>query len=255
MTEYLSGRITRYPWQKPYRGTQLNRTHPMSRGLVGAFPFNENGGERIYNMSQVGGASWMSAQPAALFYGGASWGVGVRGSAAQLVKASEEYISIPPIVLGARTGSFFILFSPDSFPTTNTYDCLLSRDYGEASLYLHTDIGDQFFIYGQGCGTQISFQDPALTIGDWHFAGITCDDTTVRLYLDGVEVVNGGTTADWDGEDQHYLIGCWGQEAVDGWVEVQDHFNGMIGLVLFYNRCLSVEEIIMLGNDPYVMFR
>ena len=31
----------RIPWQKPLRGTLLNRSHPLARGLWACFPCNE----------------------------------------------------------------------------------------------------------------------------------------------------------------------------------------------------------------------
>ena len=42
------------PWQKPYRGIQLNRQHPLARGLVGCWLVNEGTGDKVFDYSGNG---------------------------------------------------------------------------------------------------------------------------------------------------------------------------------------------------------
>ena len=63
--DYLEGRIRqRLPWQKPFRGTLLNRSHPLARGLIGCWLMNEHIGTIVYDHGRYGlhgtvvGATW-----------------------------------------------------------------------------------------------------------------------------------------------------------------------------------------------------
>jgi len=38
-------------WQKPFRGTQLNRAHPLSKGLAGRWVFNEGSGGLVNDLA------------------------------------------------------------------------------------------------------------------------------------------------------------------------------------------------------------
>ena len=51
---------------KPFRGSQINKTHPLAKGLVGCWIFNEDTGDLIFDLSGHNnhitnyGATWIS---------------------------------------------------------------------------------------------------------------------------------------------------------------------------------------------------
>ena len=64
------------PLIKPIRGSTLKRTHPLARGLVGGWLMNENGGNRVNDLSgnnNFGTFGAGAAQP--------SWSIGKFGPA------------------------------------------------------------------------------------------------------------------------------------------------------------------------------
>jgi len=60
------------PQLKPTRGIRLNKSHPLARGLVGCWLFNEGSGGQVYDLSGNGGDGTIT---------GAVWSAGKFGSA------------------------------------------------------------------------------------------------------------------------------------------------------------------------------
>ena len=73
------------PQLKPTRGICLNRSHPLSRGLVGLWLFNEGSGNKVFDLSGNGNTGTLQGTTP-------SWTSGKYGSAV-LLPGTDEYIN------------------------------------------------------------------------------------------------------------------------------------------------------------------
>jgi hypothetical protein len=73
--------------------------------------------------------------------------------------------------------------------------------------------------------------------GSWYYGGFTCDNTTIRQYLNGIEVYSTpvGTTLNLNNNDVLKIGGhnIYGQQTI----------QGMISKVEIYNKALSATEV------------
>ena len=121
------------------------------------------------------------------------------------------------------------------------------------SYAIYTGVGQsaglQFFIRPEGDNYKPSPIAPdSIWDGQFHFVAGTFDGSTVRLYIDGVEVGNGtpaaGQTIDYGFPGDKFFIGGYPVPACgDG------DFPGAIDEVRVYDRALSATEIARLQAD------
>jgi hypothetical protein len=97
--------------------------------------------------------------------------------------------------------------------------------------------GTLYYWTYDGANKSISSSTNAVTVGKWHFACVTQNQTTARLYLDGLEVNSGSLSVQnrTDSEDKISL-------AKDVAVQVLS-MEGISDDVQIYNRVLSAGEI------------
>ncbi len=72
------------PVLKPVRGIRLNKSHPLARGLVGYWLFNEGSGNKVFDLSGNGNTG--------TFVGDVVWTPGQSGNAIY-VPGSNDYIN------------------------------------------------------------------------------------------------------------------------------------------------------------------
>ena len=115
----------------------------------------------------------------------------------------------------------------------------IAASYG---LYSGPDGGLEFYV-AQGKGSIYARSPDAgqrAWDGDWHLAVGTYDGSTVRLYLDGVEV---GTGTPWPGSLE-YLLPSSNDFYIGDYPGCADHeFLGAIDDVAVWNRTLDAGEI------------
>jgi RHS repeat-associated protein len=76
-------------------------------------------------------------------------------------------------------------------------------------------------------------------LGEWHHVGLTCNGTTLTLYIDGQE--NGSDTVNPDSETANMRLGAHKSHTDKYW-------DGLIDEVRIYDRVLSAEEICLLAG-------
>ncbi len=234
------------PWQKPFRGMQLNKSHPLAKGLVGAYVMNEGTGDTIFDLSgnnnngMISGADWVS-------------------NGLDFVAANNDYVNL---------GSASSL--DDINPITI---CIWLKSFGfgdDDRIYTKDDTG--------GSGKTLCIREApdnvleyrssySITDGFWwsptnsflpnnqYFMCVTHDNSDVTndpiIYIDGNSVLvyeertPSGTIVSDAGIDA--IIGNR-PDAARPW-------NGPIDSVYIYNRILTPPQVAQLNREPFVMFQ
>ena len=89
---------------KPPPGTPVDWSHPLARGLAGAWPLNERAGLVVSNAASCGHTN------NGALVNGPTWGPGPNGSAVNMVSASSQYIECGnfPALNGASQVTMFL---------------------------------------------------------------------------------------------------------------------------------------------------
>lgn len=233
---------TRHRWtDKPPRGTQVDRSEPLARGLRGCWPINEGAGLTIYDV--VGGN--------------------------HLTMTANIRATLPGVGACIRADS------------TNYAVCTTARglfDCSHAFTLLfwryRSNGGDahHFFTIGTGTGG-VNFSFPYFSDGSLHWyrasdgadllAGpsrwddftaeqnvLTYDGTNAAIYLKGVRLASGAVTTPDTGPITRVAL----------FVNSNASFpepmvaSAAIGLACLYDRALSASEVAALAADRYRIF-
>jgi len=239
---------------KPSNPT-INRSHPLARGLVGAWPFEDGGGTVLRDVSGHGHDGTLTGTTA---YVSSPTGGAFDYQASQYHTAGANGVS------GAQ-GSLVIRLDSDFAPTTGGYDEKAIFNVKGAG-----GTGDLIFlgiirntspslyglyaIYRYNSGTRVFLDQGAmLTAGQWYHVVYTWDSlgvfgTRFNLYIDGVLV---------DSSDAS--VGTFAKHA-DDVLYIGDYSTGVIphdgriSDVRVYDRPLSASEVLatyIAGNDLY----
>jgi len=232
---------------KPPLGSQINWSHPLSKGLVGCWLMNEGGGNKINDIARKNngtnsGGTWnTTTKGKVLYFNGSSYvNCGSSGS----INSISTAISL---VAWIKTSS-----------STNSIQ-IISHD-GVASIPVRCWDLDIYVSklqanFWDSTGNR-SYTDSLTTVNDnvWHFIVATCDakgDRKARVYIDG-KLDNTGTQGNF------YDLNTSLTRMV--YIGARDYttacyFTGYISDVCVYNRALSPQEIQQLYIDPYCFIK
>lgn len=227
-------------FQKPPPGTFIDWSHPVSRGLIACLLFNEDGGDKVYDLCGNANDGTISA---------ATWDAGVRGptllfngtSAFVTVSNSPELnpgqITIVTRVL-RTSGVGGINFVDKPFTSHNPPFYQYALQHFQAGVSFNVDVN--------GTLKSTTAANTPVPLGESHVIAATYDGATLRIYRDGVEtdttVAAGSITA----YATDLKIGRVANAA--------SYFPGQIEFVFLYNRALSASEIAELYANPHCFF-
>ena len=222
---------------KPLFGTRLNHLHPINRGLVGFWLFNERAGTRINDIS--GGNNHGTAINFAMQGSTSNWS-GSPSGASLLFDGVDDHIAIP-----------------------NSRDLNVNVDLTMVCRIRRKTVGTQVDIYKAGTNTnfwsvslmasnQINFSKQLIsdnlstgTITDtnWHQIAVVKklnSGNNLTFYIDGK---NAGTAAVANVQSPSGLkqIGL-----------ITSSMDGEIDYVMLYNRDLTASEVQQLYLDPFI---
>ncbi|MGZ6713097.1 MAG: LamG domain-containing protein, partial [Solirubrobacteraceae bacterium] len=207
-------------------------------GPVGIWTLDEGSGTTVTDGSGNGNNGVLS--------GGTTWVPGISGSAVGFDGFSgqikvEDNDALEPA--GAITVSAWVKHAGS--PGTYRYivakggNGCIAASYG---LYSGPSGGLQFYVSQHHGSVYARSPDAGQGIWDanWHLAVGTYDGTTIRLYVDGVEV---GSGTAWTGALE-YLLPSSNDFYIGNYPSCQDHwFAGAIDDVMVWGRALSASEI------------
>ena len=215
---------------KPFRGIQLNRTHPLARGLVACWVMNEGTGNTAYDLSgNRNHASMLNFST----YGWQARGIWYRDSADHIIVSDKNQFE------GWPEYSFICIANRDG-----TLQSGNSRIFDKNGGVVACGFSPTTFSIWQG-----SWYDTAYVMPINTNIGITATfiGGTLKKYINAqlvdtdIGVSNPGT-----GSGSLY-IGNQNAEDADFW-------PGFLNLFYIYNRALTVSEVELLYRDPYAMF-
>ena len=164
---------------------------------------------------------------------------GTANLAVSLSKPDEDLVYVPDQPFFDFSGGVTVAgwFNPSSISKTHTL--LRKRDNVDSSSFaLMLNNGKYQIVINLGQGRAASITAPKkATVGQWTHVAATYDDSTLRLYINGVEVANlsvAGTLVPAAGP---YLMGNDGTKRV---------FSGLIDNAFLDARALSANEIMQL---------
>jgi hypothetical protein len=232
------------PRAKPPLGATLDPEHPLSRGLVSCWLFNEGTGRLANNIGLVGGAS--------VVQGGGRWQADQRGPALVLGEAQGHMVPDPKSIdpfLGENQ-DFALTFWWRVFPPhpEDTRHLLGNYATGESCFFFYTYAGRvRCWVrenWPEG-SRAISAQWVNGTDGHWHHYTLTRRGTTIRLYQDGQLAVTD--------TDEHNALGLApaSQSLMLGRAPSGVLCPGAFNELRLYDRGLSDSEIAQLYREPY----
>ncbi len=237
--------------QQPPLGTPLNRSHPLSQGLVGCFPLNEGGGQIALDNTGIGIQNGTLTS-------GATFTNTAKGSAV-LFDGVNDYISCT----NSTTSSY--LSSPAAFGSISAWINLnlLGTNKGIVSKGDAAVSDRNGYIFRVSSANKILLEicsasaskaqggATSLVTNIWYHAACTWSNTTITVYLNGV---NDGTSANTISAVSNVYPLKIGAENNNAGSPVLP-FDGYITNVQIWNRCLNQSEIRSLYQNPYQMFK
>ena len=225
---------------KPIRGSRIDTGHPLARGLVAAYLFNEGTGDLLWDYA--GGHR-------GTLVGGPTWCVGEMGAELGF-DGGSDYVTLGQagLPIGSRDAFTAVTwFRVESGKTGTLTACGKNSSAGRHH-HSFAWIGGivQGYVGGVAFAGTVVVDD-----GDWHCHALVSDGTAFASYIDGVLDASGSTGAGApSGIDM--LIGA--RRDGDN-TDIATLFEGDIASVLIYSRALSAAEVRSLYERPYQMFR
>lgn len=241
---------------KPPVGAQINWGHPLSRGLVGCWNFNEGSGDRVSDATGKYGAGALVGTT-----GKPTWETGPHGSQLSLTAANNQYVEVQhnpsyPISIGANGGSpelknywtFQVEFYMNSLRNFNGLMC-------KTTAGPHAVRPFETYVLADGT-LRLQFGNSGINPATTLAAGVWYDMVvsqaihypnvfpTARLYLNGVLIVEQGGATDWGTDTGGLFFGNRADQVVA--------LDGKITRArLWQARALNDQEVAFLYANPY----
>ncbi len=217
---------------KPYRGIQLNKTHPLARGLVGCWIMNEGIGGIIFDISgnniygSFSGATW---ETEGVYFNGVSY-----------------YIELQETDVTKITGDISVAVKLRVDDATDDGYIIAQRSGGDNSWRLWTeDEGRIQWTIDTGAPTDVNITpvsngDILSIVGTW-------DQSNMFLYKNGVQAATIAKSGAMSSLGYPITLGTKPNGALH-------YFEGVIYYAYIWNRALSAQEASWFHRNPYAMF-
>jgi len=232
------------PQLKPTRGIRLNKSHPLARGLVGCWLFNEGSGNKVSDLSGNGNNGTLQGTAP-------SWSSGKFGPAV-LLPGTDEYINV-------GTSDFFNITTPFTLSicvsraNVDAYHGLIQRQ-GGAPNYRGYGLGIVIKDVANAntvrfwTGDEWLYSTTTITDSNWHHIVAVWDGTKTYIYIDGVlDISATPASTDLNNPGDTLSFGAF-QAGTSNWLP------GRLDLPVIWNRALSDSEIALLYREPFCMF-
>lgn len=209
--------------------TSSDLTVVVSDGLVGWYPFNEGTGSAVADQS--GRANNAAVQ-------GAAWTAGVGGNALGFTNA---YVSVS--VSSSLDLSTGMTLSAWVYPTTlGGWRDVIYR--GNDTYFLEASSPANAGPVTGGTFASGPLVGPTpLPLNKWSHIASTFDGSTLRLFVDGVQVASRAETGPIANSPTQPLT-------IGGDPSSGTYFSGVIDEVRIYNRALNASEIVAVASRP-----
>ncbi len=239
------------PYQQPFRGLQINRTHPLARKLIGCWPFNDGTGKKTWDYS--GNANKGTLE------GGATWAPGRRGWAVNCDGVDGRIDcgnGVPLDDLG--NGSFWLSFWMKSKDTVPLNHGALFYKWEDGINQIHLSSSGttnriRFYFAKTGTVKNILFSvssAPFDTIGNHIVLVVNRTTEKALFYVNTIKDSVEGNLAGLPADASNSANISWGSRH-DG---LAYSYEGLLANCLAGKGILSQEQINWLYREPYTMF-
>jgi hypothetical protein len=219
--------------RKPRLGARLDRQHPLSRGLVGCWLFNEGGGNKLWDISGNGNhGTLINMDPSS------DWVASPKGSALDFDN-TDDYVDLgDPVVAAFGTGDFSAEIWVFPTGTVNFERFFGYWTIGGTLGWAIEDNGALDWI-DFVTSSNVRARSQIFTRSRWHHVGCTRRGSTLSIYVDGVKGADATALDDVD-PGTKLSVGAYSYP-----------WSGRIAKCGIYNRALSASEIRWLYVEPY----
>jgi len=233
------------PRQKPPRGTQIDKSHPLARGLVAAWLFNEGAGETVWDYAGPNHGTMTNMEPT-------DWQAGPHGFMLNFDNSGSDYIAIsasPELLALPTTYNFSAVFRFNEHGGTRDRPALAWAGTDDLLLYPNDDVSSNggTRVFWRNLGGNIIIENVSDLSYEWHdFVFVSRASNSHEVYRDGVSVGTSSATGSAGPFDEALRIAAY--------YPGPQFFDGQIEFVYIYARALTENEIKLLHANPYVMF-
>ena len=238
------------PYQKPPIGAKLNFGHPLAKGLVGCWLFNEGSGDKVFDYSGQGNNGTVMNVAAQTIASG--WNSGVQGNALRF-DGSNDYVRVANnkhFDFGAKDFTIYCRIYFYSMPTGNRYPNEVAPfcqgpagSVDENAFY----IGSTTIRFCSSDNSIVLEPNHGMTVNRWYGAFCTRIGNNWSIYVDAILI---GTATDTRTLASYTdPIDIMGDDA-----GAKNVFNGLMSEQYVYNRGLTATEIAYLNASPHCMF-
>ena len=222
---------------KPSPGIGINWSHPLARGLTGAWLMNAGGGSPIDIVTRRLGSRSSAA----------AWVPGSCGLAVQ-TPGVADFVRFGTDVPAWKTGSISVVILTMWDGTANAGNSTIISSVASSTGYELCYTSGHVLWWAHTAVFAINNTTYTATANVPFLAVLSYDSAVgTRVYVDGVQVATNATTGALTYSGTHnFQLGQRGDGAVDG--ATGSHF-----LTLVYNRGLSAFEAQQLTANPYAM--
>ena len=222
--------------QKPIRGSLLNRTHPLARGLIGAWILNERTGDIAFDLSGNGQHGTLKNE--------AAW-----------CPEGVDFPSGTPVIDTVNTDGILDLEGQAVTVVTSINCSAFVNGRRIFAVYQQFElVARATEKYRWGVASTIidlaSADRAKVGVNEWHTIAVTSPGAVVsggqKIYLDGLFSASTNSVA----LPAVSVPLCIGAQNAAG----LNDMDGSMEYFYIYNRVLSPEEIALLHREPYCMF-
>ncbi len=233
---------------KPLLGTQLNWAHPLNKGLVGYWLFNEGMGNKVNDLSMNGNVGTLMgmAFPSTPASG---WNPGKKGVGLNF-DGVNDYVDCGNNASLNITTTITISAWINHNVAIDITSTILAKDgvldntrAFQMVKYLNGKI--RFILWDSVGGAHALYSDNNSLSNIWYHVVGTYDGVTQKLYVNSILQSTSNTmTGIKSVITTHVIIGMFST----------NYAKGAIDDVRIYNRALSANEVMELYIDPYGSF-
>jgi len=226
------------PFQKPFRGAQINQAHPLARGLTSCVLMNEQTGRVYWDYKQhkalsTAGAGYPDWMGDSLYFDNQNEAVRL-GNQRELI---EDGVLTAAINIAITTDNNIWLLGN----TVDDYNVGFRKYYSGSNLHIHGYVGSS-----KSGGTEFTAQK--LLDGGYHTYVIQYGGAAgAFLWEDGRSLTPSTNEARYAYLHDGRLLTCG--------AGAQHMGRERLRWVMTWNRLLSPAEIQLLNANPYCMFR
>lgn len=232
---------------KPTRGLRLNKSHPLSRGLVGCWIMNEGSGARCFDS----GGKRLDLG----FENGPAWCPGRHGNAVLFDRASSQYLQVEKPTITSFPFSAAAWFNSNDDASNQTFIFVGNKDktYSYCDLDVRgAEAGDYvraFQHHYSDTHSKGAYSTKGFTKNKWHLAsGVWKSKSARYAYLDGGNKgSNEEETGEMSGHNRTAIGGA--RDSSPG-----NYMSGKIGAVYIWDRIVTELEFKWLYRNPFCMF-